>query len=279
MITVDLHVHSSRARKPSQWILQKISCPESAARPQQVYAAARKKGMSHVTLTDHNSIEGALAIAHLPGVFLSEEVTAYFPEDGCKIHVLAWDICETQHEDIQKVRASVYDLADYLNRENIAHAVAHPLYAVNDRLTVSHVEKMMLLFRNFEVNGARPSRQNRMLERVLSGITEKEMVRLSEKHGMEPKMAQSWKKNLVGGSDDHSGLNVARTHTRIPGALDLGQALRMIDEGKAEVAGRASSHLAMARNPSRNRLAGLPRPLQFFGRVQADSFPALIDGR
>ena len=248
MITVDLHVHSSSSRRPSQWILQKINCPESFTRPMQVYDIAQKKGMSHVTLTDHNAIHGALSIAHLPGVFVSEEITTYFPEDGCKIHVLAWDISEAQHEDIQKARPSVYDLADYLNRENILHAVAHPLYAVNERLTFSHVEKMMLLFRNFEINGSRNPRQNQMLEQALARITEKDMVHLSEKHNMEPRVARIWEKNLVGGSDDHSGLHVARTHTRIPGAGDLGQAFRMIGEGKAEVVGRSSSPLTMAHN-------------------------------
>jgi hypothetical protein len=55
--------------------------------------------MTHVTITDHNSIGGALEIAHLPGTFISEEVTSYFPEDGCKLHVLALDITEVQHGD------------------------------------------------------------------------------------------------------------------------------------------------------------------------------------
>lgn len=247
-MTVDLHVHSSFSKRPSQWILQKINCPESFTRPMQVYTLAMNKGMSHVTLTDHNSIEGALSIAHLPGVFIGEEVTTYFPEDGCKIHVLAWDIDETQHLDIQKARPSVYDLVDYLNRENIFHAVAHPLYAVNDRLTLSHVEKMMLLFKNFEINGSRNPRQNRMLELVLSKITEKDILRFSDEHRLEPAAARIWEKNLVGGSDDHSGLNVARTYTRIPGATDPASAFQLIQTRKSEVVGRSSTPLAMAHN-------------------------------
>ena len=248
MIKMDLHVHSSYSKRPSQWILQKINCPESFTRPMQVYRIAMKKGMSHVTLTDHNSIDGALSIAHLPGAFISEEITTYFPDDGCKIHVLAYRINEAQHEDIQKCRQNVYDLADYLSRENIFHAVAHPLYAVNDRLTMDHVEKMMLLFKNFEINGSRNPRQNEILERSLSRITEKDMERLSEKHRITPIHDEIWRKNLVGGSDDHSGLNVARTYTRIPGTSDLDEAFQRILSSRAEVVGKASTPQTMAHN-------------------------------
>jgi hypothetical protein len=37
--------------------------------------------MQFVTISDHNCIAGALEIAHLPGTFLSTEVTTYFSED------------------------------------------------------------------------------------------------------------------------------------------------------------------------------------------------------
>ena len=248
MMKIDLHVHSTFSKRPSQWILQKINCPESFTRPMQVYTIAMKKGMSHVTITDHNTIHGALSIAHLPGTFISEEITTYFPEDGCKIHVLAYDISEAQHEDIQKHRKNIYELAAYLNREGIFHGVAHPLYAVNDRLTMDHVEKMMLLFKTFEINGSRNARQNRILELALSRFTEADLVRLSEKHNMAPLLPDLWKKSLMGGSDDHSGLNVARTYTRIPAASDLTQAFRLIQDRQGEVMGKSSTPLTMAHN-------------------------------
>ncbi|MBU1172936.1 MAG: glycosyltransferase [Proteobacteria bacterium] len=248
MIKMDLHVHSSFSKRPSQWLLQKINCPESFTRPMQVYRLAMNKGMSHVTLTDHNTIHGALSIAHLPGAFISEEITTYFPEDDCKIHVLAYRINESQHKDIQKCRQNIYDLAEYLKRETIVHAVAHPLYAVNDRLTLDHVEKMMLLFKNFEINGSRNARQNEILEMALSRVTEKDMDRLSEKHRITPIHGAIWKKNLVGGSDDHSGLNVARTYTQIPGTSYLDEAFQLIQSSGAEVVGKSSTPLTMSHN-------------------------------
>ncbi len=68
---VDLHVHSKFSKRPSQWILQKIGCPESFTEPTHLRDIAIRKGMSMVTITDHNTIEGILEIAHLPDTFIS----------------------------------------------------------------------------------------------------------------------------------------------------------------------------------------------------------------
>ena len=46
-------------------------------------------------------------------------------------------------------------LVDYLVDANIFQIVAHLLYSVNSLLTIPHFEKMLLLFKNFEMNGAR----------------------------------------------------------------------------------------------------------------------------
>src|SRR5665648_693466 len=67
---------------------------ESYAEPLEVYAAARSRGMDFVTISDHNTLNGALAIAHLPGTFVSTEFDTWFPEDGCRVHVVALGIDE-----------------------------------------------------------------------------------------------------------------------------------------------------------------------------------------
>ena len=89
---IDMHVHSKFSKRPSEWILKKLSCPESFTDPARVYNIAKKRGMSLVTITDHNTIEGCLEIADIPDTFISEEVTTYFPDDGCKLHVLSYNI-------------------------------------------------------------------------------------------------------------------------------------------------------------------------------------------
>jgi len=248
MVQIDLHIHSKFSKRPSQWILQKIGCPESFIEPTQVYRIARERGMDLVTLTDHNTIEGALEIAHLPDTFISEEITSYFPEDHCKIHVLAYDITEAQHQEIQAIRRNVYELVAYLNRENIPHGLAHPLYAVNDRLSLTHIEQMLLLFRTFELNGARSDVQNQSLAFILSQITPAHIDALSDKYGYQPLFDQPWIKFLTGGSDDHSGLNIARTHTRIEGATTVRDAVTAIGSACCQVRGRAATPLTMAHN-------------------------------
>lgn len=98
--------------------------------------------MDFVTITDHDTVDGALEIAHLPGTFLSSEVTAAFPEDGCQIHLLVYGVTEAQFRDIQRLRDNLYELRDYLYEEDVVCSVAHLLFQVNDALTVEHVETL-----------------------------------------------------------------------------------------------------------------------------------------
>ncbi len=88
----DMHVHSKFSKRPSEWILKKLDCPESFTEPLNLYKICKQQGMSLVTITDHNVIDGCVEIAHYPDVFISEEVTTYFPDDGCKLHVLVYNI-------------------------------------------------------------------------------------------------------------------------------------------------------------------------------------------
>jgi len=105
--------------------------------------------MDYVTITDHDAIDGCLEIAHLPRTFISEQVTTHFPQDGCKLHILVWGISEEQHHRIEGVRDNILELQRYLQTAQIAHAVAHPLYSINGKLTASHLERLILLFKHF----------------------------------------------------------------------------------------------------------------------------------
>ncbi len=245
---IDLHVHSKFSKRPSQWVLQKISCPESFTDPMLVYNTAKAKGMSLVTISDHNTIEGALEIAHLQDTYISEEITSYFPEDGCKVHVLAQNITEAQHNEIQKIRKNLFDLVAYLNAEKIINIIAHPLYGVNDRLTISHFEQMLLLFKNFELNGARNDKQNQILAQVLGRLTSMDIERLANRYDYQPLFDTPWKKNLTGGSDDHSGLNIARTCTAVDGATDLNTFMEGLQNGRSRAVSDPSTPQTMAHN-------------------------------
>jgi glycosyltransferase involved in cell wall biosynthesis len=106
--------------------------------------------MSFVTFTDHNRIDGCLEIADQPATFVSSEVTAEFPEDQVAAHVLVWNITELEHREIQQVRRNIYELEAYLANRRIVHAIAHPFYDKDRRLTADHVQKLVLLFKHFE---------------------------------------------------------------------------------------------------------------------------------
>jgi glycosyltransferase involved in cell wall biosynthesis len=246
-MNIDLHVHSKYSTRPSQWVLQKLGCHECYTEPLALYRLAKERGMSLVTITDHNTINGCLDIAHLPDTFISEEVTTYFP-DGCKIHVVVYDITEEQHRDLQKVRDDIFDLAAYLQSAGIVHSVAHPLWAVNNLLTVEHFEQLLLLFKNFELNGSRDEQLNIWLQAVCLELTPALIDQLAEKHGCTPKVPYPWVKNFTGGSDDHSSRGIAQLHTRVEGANDLADFLQKVQQGAATVQGRASTPLTLGYN-------------------------------
>lgn len=245
---IDPHVHSKFSTKPSQWILQKLGCPESFTEPEKLYRIAKARGMDLVTISDHNTIDGALEIAHLPDAFISEEITAYFPEDRCKVHVLALDIDEAIHKDIHKLRENVFELVPYLRGKGIAHVCAHPLYGVNDKLTVDHFEQLLLLFRCFECNGTRDGHQNDILKAIVASLTPEVVERLADKHDIDPGMDEPWRKGLTGGSDDHSALNIASLYTVVDGAPSLDDFKTGLMAGASRPEGRCSSPQAMALN-------------------------------
>jgi glycosyltransferase involved in cell wall biosynthesis len=203
--------------------------------------------MSLVTITDHNTVEGCLRIEHLPGTFLSEEVTTYFPQDGCKVHVLVYDITEEQHREISGLRRSIYDLAAYLHERGVHHAVAHPLAPVNSRLRPEHVEQLLLLFKGFEINGDNGAAVNDAMRRILAGLTLEGIERLADRHNLRPLWEPPARKCLVGGSDDHGSLYVATTYTRAEAAYSgVGDFMAAVFSGRGEVVGGASHPTRLA---------------------------------
>lgn len=245
----DLHVHSKYSNRPSEWLLQRLGVPECYTEPAEVYDLCRKNGMDFVTITDHNSIEGPLEIAHLPNTFVSNEVTTYFPEDGCKVHVLVFGINESQFRDIQRLRRSIYDFRDYLFDNDIAYSVAHPLYAVNDRLTVEHFERLIVLFKHFEaINGARKPTAGVLVRAILGNLTPRLVADFANQYDIDPRDDRPWNKVFTAGSDDHSALHIARAYTMTPVATNTGEFLERLRSGDHSPAGASGSSLTMARS-------------------------------
>src|SRR5438132_1094971 len=156
MSKCDLHIHSRFSARSEEWLFRRLDFPDSYSDPRELHRELLARGMDFVTITDHDTIDGCLAIRDLPNTFISEQVTTYFPQDPCKIHILVWGIAQKQHDDIVIIRDNIFALQRYLQGAKIAHAVTHPLYSINGKLESSHLERLILLFKHFEgINGWR----------------------------------------------------------------------------------------------------------------------------
>ena len=244
---VDLHVHSKYSDRPSEWILRRIGAPESFVEPFDIYRTARQRGMQFVTISDHNCIEGALEIAHLPGTFISSEITTYFPEDGCKIHCLVSGVSEDEFRDIQQLRDNIYDFQQYVRQQRIAYSVAHPLFRVNDQLTIEHFEKLLLLFNRFEgINGTRDPRASEIVTLILANLTPEMIAQMADRHGIEPWGKEPWNKRFTAGSDDHSGVYIASAYTATPKVGMVEEFLDQLRVGNHEMGGSSGTSLRLA---------------------------------
>lgn len=221
---VDLHIHSKYSDRSAEWLFRRMHFPDSYSDPKDIYHHLRERGMDFVTITDHNRIEGCLEIANLPGTFISEEVTTYFPDDRCKVHLLVWGIDEAQHAIISELRENVFELKAYLDQQTIAHAVAHPLYQINDKMGTRHVEELLYLFTHFEtINGLRSALLGETIRHILG--------------------SQSIK---IGGSDDHGGVYPARAWTETEKVESPSEFLAEIRAGRCQAQGDDGTPLVLS---------------------------------
>jgi len=255
-VRADLHAHSIASNSAGARVLGLIDRPECFSPPEKVYEQARARGMDLVAITDHDTIDGAMALRRrgFAGLIVGEEVTTFFPEDHCKLHVLVWGLSEEQHEQIGRLglRSDVYALARWIREQDLAHSLAHPLYAQNGRLEVRHIHLATLLFKCFEtLNGAHTGGHRVTLDRYLDALSPERIDALSERFGVEPVWPRVWIKGRTGGSDDHGLLNVGRTYTSVPDpdgrvAGDPHEFLAQVMAGRSEPGGAGGSSSLLA---------------------------------
>lgn len=279
----DLHVHSKFSNDPGEWLLKQVGAHESYVEPRFIYDRARERGMQLVTISDHDCIEGARAIEHLEGVFLSSETTVYFPEDGCKVHILVTGVTPEQFAEIDRRRHDLYDFQRYVSENDVIHSVAHPLFQVNDQMTADHVEKLLLLFPRFElINGSRHSRAMEIAEAIFKNLTPGLFTEMARRQGIEPVGDVPWRKYFTGGSDDHGGEYIASAYTRTPAAGGVDGFLANLRTGLHAPGGvhggslrLGHSFLSIAREFHKHRFDGDPNNpfAELVERVLHDSDP------
>ena len=217
----DLHCHSTASQVSKLGVQRAAGLPECATPPEEVYELAKRRGMDFVTITDHDTIDGVLEIAHLPDVFISEELTVCFAGEPQAVHVLCFGITPDDHEWLQAHSGNVEECAEYLRCNEIACALAHPFYAVAAPLSspapaaaggaVRGLGDPQRLARP----GAQPAgRRSSPTPRASAGI---------------------------GGSDDHAGVDIGRTFTRTLEAADPGEFLQLFRSGAVEPGGEQGS--------------------------------------
>ena len=245
---IDMHCHSNASNEASEAVLNAIRCPESYSTPEQVCNQARQRGMDYVTITDHDSIDGVNALLERSNVLVGEEVSCWFPEDQCKMHVLVYGITALEHNDLQARAKDIYQVARYIADHNIAHSVAHPLYRNNDKLQRWHVEKLLLMFKGFEaINGAHSPLHRDAFEELLNSLTPAMIEDLAVRHHMKPPWPDPHTKARTGGSDDHGLLNIGRTWTEFPADVATpGDLLHCLRTGECRPGGSAGSATKLA---------------------------------
>jgi glycosyltransferase involved in cell wall biosynthesis/predicted metal-dependent phosphoesterase TrpH len=225
-----MHCHSTASQLSRLGVQRSLGLPECATPPQEVYELAKRRGMDFVTITDHDTIAGALELDHLPDTFVSEELTVRFAGEPQAVHVLCYGITPGDHEWLQAHAGDVEACAAYLHENGIACALAHPFFNVAVPLTRRHRRRLAELFPIWEIrNGSRAAELNMPAA-----------VYVDTRGGTG-----------IGGSDDHAGVDIGRTWTEVPAAATPEEFLAYMRNGDAEARGEQGSaakwtHAAMA---------------------------------
>src|SRR2546430_6392221 len=98
MSRCDLHIHSKFSARSEEWLFRRFDFPDSCTEPVGLYTQLRERGVGFFTITDHDCIDGCLEISDKTQTFISEKVTAYFPQDPCKVHVLVLGVRPAHHQ-------------------------------------------------------------------------------------------------------------------------------------------------------------------------------------
>jgi glycosyltransferase involved in cell wall biosynthesis len=196
--------------------------------------------MDFVTITDLDTIDGGLAIAHHPDVFLSEEISTAFPEDGFPVRLLAYGITESDHQEIARRRGDVYALLETLRARRIPHALSRPLAPGGEPANTQRLERLLLLVPLWETRNGRFGREtNEIAERFLREATPARVADLARRHDLP--IAPNPLRGGVGGSDDASGLDAGRTYTSLPRTNGLGGCLEGLRVARTRAVGRHGS--------------------------------------
>jgi predicted metal-dependent phosphoesterase TrpH len=221
---LDAHVHTVYSGMTDIWPFGYF-VRESYNTPQRAYRLAKARGMDLVAITDHDSIDGAMRLAHFPDVIVGCEISASFPGHDVDVHLGVLDITPEQFAGIDRRRHDVAVLLPYLRDEGIFTIVNHVASQVNGRLTPALIASLVPWVDAFEVlNGSRLRSLNRTADAL----------------------AAATGKTRIGGSDAHTGRGIGRTCTVVDDVRTRSEFMEGLRAGRARAQGSHGCYFTMA---------------------------------
>jgi predicted metal-dependent phosphoesterase TrpH len=196
----DLHVHSLESGMFNAPLLNRL-CRESYNSPVALYERLKRRGMSIVTITDHDSIEGAEVLRKHPDFFLSEEVTVRMPS-GTEMHMGVYNITDRDHIELQRRRNDFASLLAYLTENEIFFSANHVFSGLTGKRTLDDFKRFASDIPAFETrNGQMWREANTSAERL----------------------AKHLNKVGIAGSDSHTIAGVGLTFTEVSAAQTVSE--------------------------------------------------------
>ncbi len=221
----DLHVHTVHSGLCNIPVISAF-CLESYSEPEAVYSKLKRRGMSLVTITDHDSVGAGDELRRHADFFVSEEVTCTLP-GGSEMHVGVYDISDRQHIELQRRRDDFESLISYLREQNLFFSANHIFSSLTGTRTAADFECFESFFDAFEVlNGC-------MLE-----VTNRSAAEFAAKCG----------KVALGGSDAHTLSTTGCCWTEVAGARNKGEFFSGLRQGRGAVHGNQGSYLKLTRD-------------------------------
>jgi PHP-associated len=198
-------------------------CRESYNQPEDIYQRCKQRGMSIVTVTDHDSIDAAEALRKHPDFFLSEEVTVRMPS-GTEMHLGVYGITEKDHAEIQRRRNDFIALLMYLTERKLFFSVNH----VFSGLTGKRVREDFDWFASYV-----PALEVRNGQMWVEANRNAELL------------AKRLRKIRVAGSDSHTLNGVGLTFTQVPGSRTIDDYFLGLRSGRGVVHGEHGSYMKL----------------------------------
>jgi len=215
----DLHVHTTGSGMCNTPGLTRI-CKESYNQPLDVYHLSKQRGMTIVTVTDHDSIDAAESLRRFQDFFLSEEVTVRMPS-GTEMHLGVYAISERDHIEIQRRRKDFISLLMYLTERKLFFSVNHVFSGLTGARRAEDFDWFASYVPAFEVrNGQMWAESNRSAQLL----------------------AQKLRKVAIAGSDSHTLSGIARTFTQVSGARTVEEFFLGLRNGRGTVHGESGSY-------------------------------------